>query len=220
MNYTLFPLRELKKAKTKIALFQASMSLIGDQMFRDVMLDDICRQAEVSRVTFFKFFPKKEDLLVYTMRVLLTQWIIDIEERSLRGFEGVRYILGQVAEMSRANHGLMPSLIAFLAEMNMHPKMPELSQAEVHLLFEGHEEQGARTPDMFEVFRKCMSEAEQDGQLKPGVSVLDAVQFLFTVFYGAFLTSRIYAAADVFPVYEDHLKRIEKQQSKEEFSDE
>ncbi|WP_267884759.1 TetR/AcrR family transcriptional regulator [Paenibacillus sp. IHBB 10380] len=75
------------------------MSLIGDHMFRDVKLDDICRQAKVSRVTFFNFFRKKEDLPVYMMRFLLTTWSIEIEERSLRGFEGVRYVLSQVAEI-------------------------------------------------------------------------------------------------------------------------
>ncbi|UUZ82288.1 TetR/AcrR family transcriptional regulator [Paenibacillus sp. P26] len=78
---TEIPLRELKKARTKVALYEAFLALMGDNIFRDVMLDDICRKAEVSRVTFFKFFQRKEDLLIYFMRVWLTERLIEIETR-------------------------------------------------------------------------------------------------------------------------------------------
>ncbi|UUZ91569.1 TetR/AcrR family transcriptional regulator [Paenibacillus sp. P25] len=130
---TEIPLRELKKARTKVALYEAFLALMGDNIFRDVMLDDICRKAEVSRVTFFKFFQRKEDLLIYFMRVWLTERLIEIETRRLRGFAAIRHLFHQVAEQSAARPGLMPSLIAFLAEMKMHPCMPELSEGEVRL---------------------------------------------------------------------------------------
>ncbi|WP_326115429.1 TetR/AcrR family transcriptional regulator [Paenibacillus alginolyticus] len=152
MDSSAISLRELKKARTKVALYEASLSLIGDKMFRDMMLDDICRKAEVSRVTFFKFYQKKEDLLVYFMRVWLTERIIEIEAEGKRGFSVIQHVLHKVAEETEERAGLMPSLISFLAEMNMHPCMPELSEAEVHLLFPDHVEVGAQTPDMFKTF--------------------------------------------------------------------
>ncbi|UNK19044.1 TetR/AcrR family transcriptional regulator [Paenibacillus sp. N3/727] len=209
MNQPHIPLRELKKAKTRIALYEAAMSLIGDRVFREVMLDDICRMAEVSRVTYFNLFRKKEDLLLYFMRIWLTGRIIDIQEQQLRGFEAVRHLYRHIAEQSREKAGIMPSLIAFLSEMKMHPCMPELSQAEVQLLFPGHEELGAESPDMFALFERCMSEAAQDGTLKPGVPIPEAIQFLFMVFYGAFLTSQLYASDDIGSFYEAQLKLIE-----------
>ena len=41
MNIRDIPLGELKKAKTKIALYEAGFSFTHDRMFRDVLLDDI-----------------------------------------------------------------------------------------------------------------------------------------------------------------------------------
>lgn len=203
------PLRELKKAKTKIALYEASMSLIEDRVFRDVMLEDICRMAEVSRVTFFNMFRKKEDLLLYYMRVWLTGKIIDIKEQSLRGFDAVRHLLVGVADQAREKPGIMPSLISFLAEMKMHPEMPTLSHAEIQLLFPEHEQIGSESPNMFALFEQCIFEAQQDGTLKDGISMPEAIQFLFTVFYGAFLTSQLYASEDILSFYETQLKFIE-----------
>ncbi|GAA3400345.1 TetR/AcrR family transcriptional regulator [Paenibacillus hodogayensis] len=203
-------MRELKKARNKVALYEAALSLLGEGMFRDVLLDDICRKAEVSRVTFFKFFQTKDDLLVYFMRVWLTERMIEIEAERMRGFSAVRHLLHKVAEQSAAYPGIIPSLIAFLAERNMHPRMPELSQAEVRLLFPGHEELGARTPNMFELFQRCMTEAEADGRLRADISVELAVKGLFTVFYGAFLTAQLYATTEIAAVYEAHLALLEK----------
>ncbi|MNZ54695.1 hypothetical protein D3C78_726060 [compost metagenome] len=209
MAYADISLRELKKAKTKVALYEACLKLIGDKMFREVMLDDICRAAEVSRVTFFNFFQRKEDLLVYFMRIWLTERIIEIQAEEKKGFAAIRHLLSKVAEQCRDRQGMMPSLIAFLSEMKMHPCMPQLSEAEVTLLFEGHEDIGAKEPDMFQLFRQCMEEASASGQLKPNMTVDMAVPILFTVFYGAFLTAQLYQATDIEQVYEDHLQWLE-----------
>ena len=210
MNPNSIPLRELKKARNKIALYEAAMSLIGEGMFREVMLEEICRTAEVSKVTFFNLFRRKEDLLLYYMRIWLTNRIIEIQEQKLRGLEAVRHIFQAVADDAETKPGIMPSLIAFLAEMKMHPSMPEMSEAEVQLLFPGHEDIGAEPPNMFALFRQCAAEAEQDGMLRHGLSAGDAVQFLFTVFYGAFLTSQLYASSQIADFYETQLSFIRK----------
>jgi hypothetical protein len=72
-------------------------------------------------------------------------------------------VLQSLAENARANKGIMPSLIAFLSEMEMHCQMPELSRAEVMLLFPGDEVAGSMCPDMYALFKTCMEEAHEDG---------------------------------------------------------
>lgn len=203
-----FSLRELNKAKSKIAFYEAALLLIEDKMFGDLMLNDICKSAGLSRVTFFKFFKHKDDLLIYYMRIWLTERIIEISLEHKRGFTAVRHLLGKVVEQTNTNKGLMPSLISFLAGKNMHPDMPELSPAEVALLFPGHQDIASRKPNMLAFFHQCITEAEQDGQLKPLLTVEVCVQLLFTIFYGAFLTGQIYGTSDLAVVYETHLQVI------------
>ncbi|NHN29068.1 TetR/AcrR family transcriptional regulator [Paenibacillus agricola] len=209
MPHSDIPLRELKKARNKVALYEASLSLIANKTFREVMLDDICRKAEVSRVTFFKYFQRKEELLVYFMRVWLTNRILEIEAEGKREFSAVRHLLNKVAEQARETPGLMPSLISFLAEMKMHPCMPELSNAEIRLLFPGHEVIAAQEPNMFALFQSCMAEANQNGRLRKHVTVDMAVTTLFTIFYGAFLSAQLYESTEIMNFYEIHLQLLE-----------
>lgn len=210
MGLSNIPLRELKKARAKLALYHSALELIEKKMFHEVMLEDICRKAEVSRVTFFKFFPKKEDVLVYFMRVWLTERIIEIDTLQKRGFDAIRHLLIQVANQAEDKPGLLPSLISFLAEMNMHPAMPELSEAEVRLLFPEHIEAGRETPDMLDLFTRAMEEAHDAGTLNPLISIDTASKVLFTIFYGTYLTAQQFGSEDIIGFYEEHLQLLEK----------
>src|SRR5690606_3352381 len=154
------------------------MVLRHDWMFHEVMVEDICRNAEVSRVSVFIFCRKKEDWLIYCMRVWLTERNLEIETEKMRGFDAVRHLLNKVAEQTENMPGILPSLISFLAEMKMHPRLQEMSEAEVRLLFPEHEEIGSRMPDLHELFSRAMKEAEQDGKLKRDIPVKDAVKVL------------------------------------------
>jgi AcrR family transcriptional regulator len=198
-------LRELKKARAKLALYEAGMELIGEKLFKEVLLEDLCRRAEISKVTFFKFFRQKEDLLVYFMRVWLTERMIELAHEPKTGFQAVRHILRHVAEGAKTKPGLMLSLIGFLSESKMHPCMPVLSEAEVRLLFPEDEAIGAQDPNMFTLFTLCMREAQEAGELRPGLSVEMAVQALCTIFYGAFLSAHLVGAKDLMSYYDAHL---------------
>lgn len=203
------PLRELKKAKNKIALYEAGISLMQDRMFSEVLLEDICKAANISKVTFFKFYQRKEDLLIYYMRIWLTERIIAIETEGITGFRAFRYLLQHVSTEHNLRPGIMPSLISFLAEVKMQPFMPELSRAEVALLFPNHTDIGAESPNMYRLFRRFMETEAAAGRLNPSLSVEQAVKICFTVFYGAFLTAQLYGASDVGRIYEDHLGMLE-----------
>ncbi|WP_127591625.1 TetR/AcrR family transcriptional regulator [Paenibacillus lautus] len=203
------PLRELKKAKNKIAMYEAALSLMKDRMFSQVMLEDICKRAEISKVTFFKFYQRKEDLLIYFMRIWLTERVIEIDTEGKKGFQAFRHLLSQVAKEHQVRPGMMPSLISFLAEQNMQPCMPELSPAEVSLLFPGHEEAGSRSPNMYALFQQFMKEEDQAGRLNKALTLEQAVQICFTIFYGAFLTAQLYNSTEISRFYETHLGLLE-----------
>lgn len=209
MGSTGLSLREIKKARTRKAIYEAFLSLMGERMFHEVMLEDICRKAEVSRVTFFKFFPKKEDLLIYFMRLWLTERIIEIETERHQGFAAVRHLLRKVAEQSEQMPGILPSLISLLAEMKMHPRLQEMSEAEVHLFFPEHVELASRMPDLHDLFRRAMEEAAQQGSLRIDVTIEQAVKVLFTIFYGSYLTAQQFSSPDIMGFYELHLQLLE-----------
>jgi AcrR family transcriptional regulator len=203
------PLREIKKARSKIALFQACFDLIGNKSFKEVKLEDICEKAEVSKVTFFKFFSQKEDLLIYFMRLWLTDRLIDFKQHPRRGIEAIRHLFQNVAAGAKKKPGLMLSLIGFLSEVSMHPNMPTLSEAEIQILYPGKEELvDAEAPNLGSLFYQFIEEAKEDGDIPRHLPTDDLVKAMFTIFYGAYLTAHIYNSDQFMEFYDLHLKLL------------
>ncbi|NOU57866.1 TetR/AcrR family transcriptional regulator [Brevibacillus borstelensis] len=203
------PLREWKKAKTKQALLHACLELIGEKSFREVYVDEICKKAEISKVTFFKFFPQKEDLLIYYMRLWVTDRLLELADSPKRGLSALRHVFQKVDENAKQHPGIMLSLIGFLTDVKMHPCMPELTEAELHLYYPGKEEQaGSLVPRLDDLFRRCVEQAMADGEIAADADVNDLVMGLHTIFYGAYLTAHIYQSQDFLGCYELHAKLL------------
>lgn len=58
-------LRELKKAKTRAAIQEHALRLFGEQGYAETTVDQIAAAAGVSPATFFRYFPTKEDTVLY-----------------------------------------------------------------------------------------------------------------------------------------------------------
>jgi AcrR family transcriptional regulator len=55
--------RERKKLATRTALNEAAARLFATQGYEQTSVDDLCREAQVSLRTFFRYFDTKEDVL-------------------------------------------------------------------------------------------------------------------------------------------------------------
>ncbi|HMA36729.1 MAG TPA: TetR family transcriptional regulator, partial [Chloroflexia bacterium] len=58
-------LRERKKAKTRAAIQEHALRLFGAQGYAATSVEQIAAAAEVSPSTFFRYFPTKEDVVLY-----------------------------------------------------------------------------------------------------------------------------------------------------------
>lgn len=56
-------LRDTKKAQTRQMISNVATRLFVERGFEQVSMDDIAREADVSRKTVFNYFPRKEDLV-------------------------------------------------------------------------------------------------------------------------------------------------------------
>src|SRR6266852_474455 len=79
------PLRERKKLRTRRALADAALRMFTEKGFDATTLDELAEEAEVSRSTFFRFFPAKEAAAIEAETELWTAYLAALADRDLSG---------------------------------------------------------------------------------------------------------------------------------------
>ena len=98
------PLRERKKLRTRRALADAALALFASNGFGRTTLEDVAAEAEVSKSTFFRFFPAKEAAAIEAETELWTAYLTALAGRELSGA-----ILGELHQtLAAAAAGLDP----------------------------------------------------------------------------------------------------------------
>uniref|UniRef100_UPI00404A89DD TetR/AcrR family transcriptional regulator n=1 Tax=Fulvivirga sp. TaxID=1931237 RepID=UPI00404A89DD len=126
--------RETKSAKIKIDILNATVSLVGKKSFKDLYVDEICEKVNVSKVTFFKYFPQKEDILLYYLRVWCLDRVVELDNQNREGLDGVRYLFDKMANAYERHPGLILSLISYLTSLQRPPAPFPLKTVEREIL--------------------------------------------------------------------------------------
>src|SRR5580700_4781654 len=79
------PLRERKKLRTRRALADAALRPFTENGFGSTTLEEVAEEAEVSKSTFFRFFPAKEAAAIEAETELWTAYLAALSERELSG---------------------------------------------------------------------------------------------------------------------------------------
>ena len=81
----ILPLRERKKLRTRRALADAALRMFAENGFGNTTLEDLTAEAEVSKSTFFRFFPAKEAAAIEAEAELWAAYLAALAGRDLSG---------------------------------------------------------------------------------------------------------------------------------------
>jgi AcrR family transcriptional regulator len=97
-------LRERKKAKTKAAIQDHALRLFREQGYAATTIEQIAEAVEISPSTFFRYFPTKEDIVLWD----------DLDPLLIAAFEAQPAEMGPIQAMRRAIRDVLAKMPAEL----------------------------------------------------------------------------------------------------------
>lgn len=185
-------LRKEKAARLKLAILDGTLKLIGKKSFDDLLVDEICAKVKISKVTLFKYFPQKEDILLYYFRLWCLKRAVELYDKPKEGLAGITFLFDKLSEDAETHPGIILSLFAYLADLRRNLRPFPVKVEEKKLLFPDLENIGAiEIQSVDQMFEKFSLEAIFKKEITKTSSTRDITQVLMSVFYGSVLTAHI-----------------------------
>lgn len=185
-------LRKEKSARLKLSVLDHTIRLIGKKSFDDLYVEEICSKVKISKVTLFKYFPQKEDILLYYFRIWCLKRAVELRDKPKEGVAGITYLFDKLAEDCELHPGIILSLFAYLADLKRPPKPFPVKAEEKKLLFQDIKDiQAVEIQSLDQMFEKFTLEAIFKKEITKTASTRDLTNLLSTVFYGSVVTAHI-----------------------------
>jgi AcrR family transcriptional regulator len=182
-----FSLRERKFARTRLALAEAATHHLEADILESLSVKSLCERVQISEATFFNYFPKKEDLIVYLDRlwVLELNWYGRQAAAQQHGLAVVEALYRYTAIQIQKKPGLMGEIIAHEARIRSHQKGPLITAAERLMAFPDLDGITELPDDSLEsLLRSSLQEAIDQGELPGNTAIPAAMVGMVSIFYG------------------------------------
>jgi len=127
--------REQKKGLLKLALLETALDLIKQKSFDEITVKEICLPNNISEVTFFTYFEKKNDILRFFMLIWNFMREVQMHQHGRpRGLEGIYSLFEDIAATDNSLV-IMVSLISYISKLQQVPEKTKLTGGEIYALF-------------------------------------------------------------------------------------
>ena len=170
-----------------------TLRLIGKKSFDDLYIDELCDKVKVSKVTLFKYFPKKEDILLYYFRVWCLSRSTELLGKPKEGLQGIYFLFDKLSESYENHPGLLLSLVGYLSHYNRSLKPFPVKSDEKKFLFPNH--QGITSIEinsLEQMLEKFILEAIFKKEITRTSSTRDITNLFTTVFMGGVVTAHMH----------------------------
>lgn len=185
-------LRKEKAARLKVHVLDTTLKLVGKRPFEDLYVDDICEKVKISKVTLFKYFPQKEDILLYYFRVWCLGRSVDLTLKPKEGIQGVYYLFDKISESYEEHPGLLLSLIGYFSDFRRPPKPFPLKPEEKKILFPEIENvTNVEILSLDQMLEKFTLEAIFRKEITKTISTRDITNLFTSIFIGGIVAAHL-----------------------------
>jgi AcrR family transcriptional regulator len=207
------PLRQRKFAQTKLGLMKAAVAAMRRRPLEEISTPELCAAVSISNASFFNYFPKKTDLLVYFIQL----WSLEmtwhgrrlVQECGGGGLAAIEEIFALTARQVVKDPRIMAEIIAHQARMSAPENPHEISLAERLLAYP--ELRGIETlpaEGLDSLLPPFLERAVAAGELPKDLDRETAMQAIISVFFGVPIVCRPRDVHAVEPMYRRQLRLI------------
>ncbi|MBT1701853.1 TetR/AcrR family transcriptional regulator [Chryseosolibacter indicus] len=202
-------LRKEKAARLKVQVLEHTLKLVGKKAFDEIYVEDICEKVKISKVTFFKYFPQKEDVLLYHFRIWCLARAVDLRQKPKEGMQGIYYLLDKLSEECESHPGLMLSFIGYLSDFKRPPKPFPVKAEEKKLLFSDIEDiTSIEILSLEQMLEKFTLESVSKKEITRTNSTKDITSLFLTTFLGSIITAHITQQSPLKPFFRRNLDNV------------
>lgn len=196
------PLRERKKIQTRVAILDAFLSALESRPFHEIGIEDVCAAANISKMTFFRYFTSKEEVLDYFVLRWCSQRSLEIHEGTYQGLAGIRHVFQSASKIPRATK-ILVALLQYYSKLKEPPAKRDLPIDEHALMAERADSAvPVRLLSLGDILIHYINQVALPDERKPLI-----VDHLLTLFYG--IPFQVYTgmigARSLSDAYSDHL---------------
>lgn len=203
------PLRPRKFALTKVGLLNAAVERLDRVSLEELQVRELCQAVDISEASFFNYFPKKADLLVYFVQL----WTLDVAWHALLSAprpstarEAIERIFEFSGRQAAEHPGVMAEVLAAQARLTEEPRVPELTLAERLAAFPGRPGvEGLEARGLDSLFPELLQQAVKGGELPRKTDVQAAFLGLTAIFFGVPTVLRRIDPRAIAPAYRQQL---------------
>lgn len=185
-------LRKEKAARLKLTVLDQTLKLIGKKPFDDLYVEEICDKVKISKVTLFKYFPQKEDILLYYFRVWCLRRGVELRDKPKEGVQGIIYLFDKLSEECDNHPGIILSLVAYLADLKRPPKPFPVKVEEKRFIFpDVADVQLVEIQSVDQMIEKFALEAIFKKEITKTTSTRDVTNLFTSLFYGSVVTGHL-----------------------------
>jgi AcrR family transcriptional regulator len=182
-------LRERKYAQTKLALLHAAVEKMKEKRLEAISVKELCETIPVSEMTFYNYFPKKTDLLVYYIQITFIEmaWYLQHAVKNKTNLEMVEELFDFASRKVIANPFVMTETLSLLGQERKNPEFEGLSRAEQLLALPdlpGIEEVDVKETRLETMIEPYLRQAIEQGELPEGTDLNTAVIMTTSIFAG------------------------------------
>jgi AcrR family transcriptional regulator len=204
-------LRERKFAKTRMALAEAASSHLALASFETLSVKSLCERIQISEATFFNYFPKKDDLIVFLDRLwtLELNWYGQQAMQQQQGLPVIEAMFRYTSIQIQKKPGLMGEIIAHEARCRERRPVPKITTAERMIAFADLEGITDLSDDSLEsLLRGSLQTAIELGELPENTAISAAMVGLVSIFYGVPLALQHSKPAAIAAMYRQQLELL------------